>query len=77
MSQTPVIHTSIFSGYLKERGPNVNNVMTCLLGEQQWQSPLNFDKILTKSHLTVCVLSEGSLIYTDIFCWQHTRTLTG
>ena len=54
------IYTSIFSGYLKTRGPNVNIVMTCLLGKQPWQSPLNFDIVCTKSHLAVGVLSVES-----------------
>ena len=45
------IYISIFSGYMKARGPNVNIVMTCLLGKQPWQSTLNFDMVCAKRHL--------------------------
>ena len=45
------IYKSIFSQYLKERAPNVNIVVTTLLGKQPSQSILNFDMICTKSNL--------------------------
>ena len=58
------IYKSIFAGYLKARGPNVNIVMTCLLRKQPWQSTLNVDIVCTKSHLlnfsSVCIKCGNS-----------------
>ena len=73
--------SSIFSGYLKARGPNVCCVMTCLLQKQPWQSRLNltWHGQLTKfkeppSHMCIdCGKSNTNKEEVDKHIMCHTR----